>query len=93
MPLETQVSWKHERARVAALSRDRKPDDPELQEARQRLRALRLEEHVRKTVEAWPPLDQSQLDAIAVLLRPEPSVQAKSVQTARSTSPDGGEAA
>ncbi|MDP9982940.1 hypothetical protein J2W14_002342 [Pseudarthrobacter oxydans] len=71
------MSWTHERARVAALSRDRKPDDPELQGARQRLKAARLEDHVRKTVAAWPPLDQSQLDAIAVLLRPVPAVEAE----------------
>jgi hypothetical protein len=67
------LSWTHERARIAALSRDRKPDDPELQDARQRFKAARLEDHVRKTVAAWPPLDQSQLDAIAILLRPTPA--------------------
>lgn len=63
-------SWTHERARVASLSRDRDPDDPELQDARQRLRAARLEDHVRKAVDAFPPLTQEQLDRVAVLLRP-----------------------
>lgn len=76
-------SWTHHRARVAALSRDREPDDPELQDARQRLKAARLKDHVRKTVAAWPPLDQSQLDAIAILLRP----------ATPKSSPNGGEAA
>jgi hypothetical protein len=60
----------HERARVAALARRRPANDPDLQAARRRLKAARLEDHVRKTVESWPPLDKDQLDRIAVLLRP-----------------------
>lgn len=63
-------TWTQERARVAALSRDRAPDDPELLTARQRLKAARLEDHVRKTVESWPPLTNEQLDHVAALLRP-----------------------
>ena len=70
------MSWLHERARVAGLSRDRNPDDPELQDARQRLKAARLEEHVRKTVAAWPPLTSEQCDRIAILLRPASSAHA-----------------
>lgn len=64
------ASWTHERARVAALSRDREPQDPELQDARQRLKAARLEDYVRKTVAAWPPLTPEQCDRVAILLRP-----------------------
>lgn len=64
------ASWTHHRARVAALSRDRKPQDPELQDARQRLKAARLEEYVRRTVASWPPLTAEQCDRIAILLRP-----------------------
>lgn len=64
------MSWTTERARVAALSRDRSPDDPELQAARQRLKALRLESHVQQAVATFPPLTPEQLDAIASLLRP-----------------------
>lgn len=64
------ASWTHERARVAGLSRDRNRDDPELQNARQRLKAALLEDHVRKTVAAWPPLTPEQCDRIAILLRP-----------------------
>lgn len=64
------MSWTEERARVASLSRSREKHDPELQEARQRLRAARLEDHVRKVVAEAPPLTPEQLDRVAVLLRP-----------------------
>lgn len=67
---ETHVSWTHERARVAALSRDRRPDDPELQAARQRLKALRLEDHVQQAVASFPPLTSEQLDRISTALHP-----------------------
>lgn len=63
------MSWTQERARVAGLSRDREPDDPELAAARLNLKAARLEEHVRKTIESFPPLTRDQLDRIAGLLR------------------------
>lgn len=63
-------SWTSERARVASLSRSRPADDPELVEARQNLKALRLEEYVRKTVEQAPPLSDDQLQTIASLLQP-----------------------
>lgn len=63
-------SWTQQRAKVAGLSRDRNPDDPALVSARRDLRAMRLEEHVRKTVAAFPPLTAEQLDRVAVLLRP-----------------------
>lgn len=63
-------SWTTERARVASLSRSRSADDPELVEARQNLKALRLEEYVRKTVEQAPPLSDDQLLSIAALLQP-----------------------
>lgn len=68
------MSWTHERAKVAALSRsvaagERPPDDPELIEARRNLCALRLEEHVRKVVAKAPPLTPDQRDRIAAILR------------------------
>lgn len=40
------MSWTHERAKVAGLSRDRSPDDPELIAARRNLRAERLSERI-----------------------------------------------
>lgn len=63
------MSWTHERARIASLSRSRTPDDPELLEARRTLRAMRLEDHVREVVAQAPPLTPEQRDKIAALLR------------------------
>ena len=59
----------HHRARIAALSRDRRPDDPELVDARRSLRAARLEERVNEMLAGWPPLTDEQLDRVAALLR------------------------
>lgn len=67
MPTSTSVA--HHRARVAALSRDRAPDDPDLLAARQSLKALRLEEHVRKALAEAPRPTDNQLARIAALLR------------------------
>ncbi len=47
---------RHYRARIAALSRDRAPDDPDLLEARQALALANLTDHVRKVVAGWPEL-------------------------------------
>lgn len=68
------MSWTQERARVAALSRcvsagERSADDPELLEAKRKLRAMRLEEHVAKVVAESPPLTDEQRDRIAAILR------------------------
>lgn len=64
-----QPTWTSARARVASLTRSRTPDDPELVNARQDLRALRLEDHVRKVVSEAPPLSNEQRERIAALLR------------------------
>lgn len=61
-------TWTHERARIASLSRSRKPDDPELIEARRNLRAFRLADHVAKALEGAPPLTDEQRQSIARLL-------------------------
>lgn len=63
------TSWTHHRARVAALSRDRSPNDPELIEARRAMRAERLAQHIATQVNAWPPLTPEQRERLAVLLR------------------------
>ena len=63
-------SWTSQRAKVASLSRSRSANDPELIEARQNLKALKLEEHVAKIVAEAPPLTPEQADKIAALLRP-----------------------
>lgn len=63
------MSFNTERARVAALSRDRDPDDPDLLNARRNMRAEKLADHIARTVDAWPPLTPEQRDRLAVLLR------------------------
>jgi hypothetical protein len=67
------VSWTHERARVASLTRSRTPDDPDLIAARRNLRAARLEDYIRRTVDAAPPLTAEQRDRLALLLRGDAS--------------------
>jgi hypothetical protein len=56
----------HERARIAALTRSRQSDDPELGAATQNLKALRLERYV---VDEAPALSAEQREHIAELLR------------------------
>ena len=62
-------SWQHHRARVASLSRDRAPNDPEILAERQAMQAERLAEHVARVVAQAPPLTPEQRDKIANLLR------------------------
>ena len=58
-----------QRARVAALSRSRTDDDPELIDARRTLAADRLAAYIQQTVDAAPPLSSDQRDRLALLLR------------------------
>jgi len=60
----------HHRARVATLSRSRRPDDPELVEARRNLRAEYLAEYVARVVAEAPPLTNEQRHRIAQLIAP-----------------------
>ena len=62
------MSWQQERARIAGLTRSRTPDDPDLVEARRRLRAERLAEHVEKVLAELPPLTDEQCQRIVALL-------------------------
>ena len=64
----SETTWTSTRARVAALTRSRPADDPELVAARRDLVAARLEEHIRKVVAAAPPLTDEQKQRIAALL-------------------------
>ena len=57
------------RARVAALSRDRDPSDPEFVDARRALTAASLESHIQRTVAAAPPLTGEQTERLVALLR------------------------
>jgi hypothetical protein len=56
---------RRERARIAALTRSRSPDDPDLVGARRNLAADRLERHVR---DAAAQLTVAQRDRLAALL-------------------------
>lgn len=60
----------HERARVAALSRSRTTDDPELVNARRNLAAERLAAYIKRTVDEAPPLTDEQRTRLALLLAP-----------------------
>lgn len=62
------MSWKTDRARVAALSRSRAADDPALLDARRSLRAEKLEEYIGKTLATAPPLTSEQRERLALLL-------------------------
>lgn len=64
------MTWTQDRARVAALSRSRRADDPELVNARRSLKATRLEDYVSRVVSEAPQMTAEQLDRVAVLLRP-----------------------
>lgn len=57
------------RGRVAGLSRDRDPNDPEFIAARRDLAALTLEEHIERALAVAPPLTNEQADRIAARLR------------------------
>lgn len=57
------------RGRVAGLSRDRDEEDPEYVDARAELKAISLEEHIRRKVAEWPPLSEDQIARLAGIFR------------------------
>lgn len=57
------------RNRLVALERWHGPNDPRTIKARQDHKANELEEHIRRVVDAAPPLRPEQRDRIASLLR------------------------
>lgn len=63
--------WKHHRAKVAALSRVRPADDPELIASRRQLKASKLEQAAREAAEALPPLTDEQARRIAAIICPQ----------------------
>lgn len=65
------MSFTTERARVAALSRSRTPDDPELVDARRSMRTERLADHIRRVVDEAPPLTTEQRSRLAAILHGE----------------------
>lgn len=60
---------KHYRARVAALTRDRAPDDPDLLGARRQLAEANLTAYITRVVDSAPPLTAEQRDKLVLLLR------------------------
>ena len=62
-------SWTTHRAKIASLSRSRPADDPEIVAARQDLKAARLEDQIRATVDSVPSLRPEQIDHLAGLIR------------------------
>ena len=62
--------WTHYRALVAALSRDRAPDDPELLAARRNLATARLADEIQRTIEKDPPPSDEQRAQLAAMLAP-----------------------
>lgn len=61
--------WTHQRARIAALTRSRTADDPDLIDAKQKLRSMMLAEHIKRVVDGAPPLTDAQRHALARMLQ------------------------
>ncbi len=57
------------RARVAAAKRHH-PNDPKTDQLAAEFKADRLAEHIRRLVDAAPPLSEAQRSRLALLLRP-----------------------
>jgi hypothetical protein len=63
------AAQRHHRARIAALSRDRDPDDPDLRDAKQSFAYAGLAEHAEKVVADWPTPPPEVLNRVAAILR------------------------
>jgi hypothetical protein len=61
------MGWTHTRAKIAHTLRQN--PDADVTELRRQLKAERLEEHVRRIVDAAPPLTYEQRTRLAALLR------------------------
>lgn len=57
------------RAQVAALTRSRDDNDPDLITARRDLAEANLADYIRRVVDTAPPLTAEQRDRLALLLR------------------------
>jgi hypothetical protein len=66
--MAVEVGWTHYRAKIASLSRDRDPDDPELIEARRNLKALRLQDRIASDLHSQPALTVEQRAELAAPL-------------------------
>lgn len=87
---------RHHRARIAALSRDRAPDDPEIVSARQLHDYSRLSDQAAKVVSDWPTPPPEVLEKVAAILRGAtplpPSTDRKTAVAAKLVELAGGEA-
>lgn len=59
------------RGRLAALTRHRALNDPDVDAARRDLRVASAEDYIRRLVDAAPPLTDDQRSRLALLLRPQ----------------------
>lgn len=66
--MSLEASMRHHQAQVAALSRDRAPDDPVFIEARRNLKAMRLYLKVQREMSQEPPLTPEQIEDVVALL-------------------------
>lgn len=62
------MSWTATRSKIATAKK--KNPDADVTELRRQLKAERLEEHIRQTVDAAPPLSEEQRAKLAHLLHP-----------------------
>jgi hypothetical protein len=67
------TDWRTHRARVAALSRDRRPNDPELLQAKRLLKQARLAEVITTALAKGPELSRAQrIDLVDLLIGERP---------------------
>jgi hypothetical protein len=62
------MSWTKARSELAIMAKTHAPSDPAMVEKRQELRALKLEDHVKRVISQAPPLTDEQRERIANLL-------------------------
>ncbi|WP_326548702.1 hypothetical protein QGN32_11610 [Mycolicibacterium sp. ND9-15] len=60
----------HHKARVAAYTRSRTPDDPDFLAAKRDLAEARISDYVERVLAQAPPLNDEQRTRLAELLRP-----------------------
>ena len=71
MPDSKPGSFRHQRGKVASLSRSRPADDPDLVRAKELMREARVVEHIRTLVDSAPPLGpEARARLASVLLAP-----------------------
>lgn len=69
------MSWTHTRSRIAHV----KKADPaaDVTDLKRQLKAERLADYIQRTVDASPPLTDTQRETLAAMLRPVPPVGRK----------------